>query len=116
MWARRRWSRVTAGVGAGFASAGLFTQPLGGRTIICEQNANNSDAEPVTVESLKLQIENLKEEGKRLKSMIPPVEPTVQEKEFILRHTKKTIAIFGGSFDPITNAHLTSACEILHHR
>ena len=33
-----------------------------------------------------------------------------------LANTKKTVTIFGGSFDPITSGHLNCACEIVHMR
>jgi nicotinate (nicotinamide) nucleotide adenylyltransferase len=109
MW---RHARLCGGLGIGVASlAGLVNGDK--QCISC---SSFDDVESINVAEMKKTIQELKERNQLLADKISPVEPTVQEKEYILRNTKKTIAIFGGSFDPITNAHLTSACEILHHR
>jgi nicotinate (nicotinamide) nucleotide adenylyltransferase len=72
-------------------------------------------SEEQKIKLLQRQVRKLKETAS-LAVTAKGVQPTVQETEIALRRAKKTVAIFGGTFDPITNAHLGNACEILHNR
>jgi nicotinate-nucleotide adenylyltransferase len=102
----RAW--FIAGAAATASIGGVMGSAMGSTTT-CEQSRE------AKIKQLERKVQKLKQTA-ALAVTAKGVSPTVQETETALRRSKKTIAIFGGTFDPITNAHLANACEILHNR
>lgn len=108
MWAPRGKGTIKAVLSASAALVGASLSLCGDK-----DDAETSKREQIRLMELRVSqlTQNLEDRAKG-----GGVQPTVQETEAALQTAKKTVAIFGGSFDPITNAHLANACSILHNR
>jgi hypothetical protein len=104
-------------LGHGKVLAGVFGAGVAASYLTPAHRCNaNTEASRSKMEQLEAEVARMEAGNTILKQRTNLDNMSLVQKRQFLGNVKKTVAIFGGSFDPITSGHLNCACEIVHMR